>query len=107
LAPVLTISSLSTEYVQAPISATAAGVPVDPTSDQVQFAFMATSSPGVSDWHVGSWETIAPNTYLAQCLVGPGSGGIVLPAGATYQIWVKVTDNPEVPVRQVGLLKIT
>lgn len=107
MAPVITMSSLSTEYVQVPISATAAGVPVNPTSDQVQFAFMATGNPSPGDWHLGSWETIAPNTYIAQCLVGPGSGGVTLTAGTTYSIWVKVTDNPETPVRQVGLLKIT
>lgn len=107
MAPVITLSSLSTEYVQVPVSATAAGVPVNPTSDQVQFAFMPTGNPAGADWHLGSWETIAPDTYLAQILVGPGSGGIPLAAGTTYQIWVKVTDNPEQPVRQVGLLKIT
>lgn len=107
MAPVLTISSLSTEYVQVPVAATAAGVAINPTTDVVQFAFMATGSPGTTDWKLGSWQTIAPNTYLAQCLVGPGSGGVPLTAGTTYSIWIKVTDNPEVPVRQVGLLKIT
>lgn len=106
MAPVITISSLSTEYVQVPISATAAGTPVNPTSDQVQFAFLATGNPTTSDWVLGSWETIAPNTYIAQCLVGP-AGGVTLTAGTTYTIWIKVTDNPETPVRQVGLLKIT
>jgi hypothetical protein len=107
LAPVLTISSLSTEYVQVPVSATAAGVNVNPTSDSVQFAFMATGNPTPSDWHTGTWTTIAPTTYLAQILVGPDNGGVTLTAGTTYAIWVKVTDNPETPVRQVGLLKIT
>lgn len=107
MAPVVTISALSTEYVQVPVSATTAGVPINPTSDQVQFAFMATGNPTSGDWHLGSWQTIAPTTYVAQILVGPGSGGVPLTAGTTYSIWVKVTDNPETPVRQVGLLKIT
>jgi hypothetical protein len=107
LAPVLTISSLSTEYVQVPVSAVVSGGIVDPTSDPVQFAFMVTGNPSTGDWHTGSWTTIAPTTYIAQILVGPGNGGVVLTAGSTYAIWVKVTDNPEVPVRQVGLLKIT
>jgi hypothetical protein len=107
VAPVLTISSLSTEYVQVPVSATVNGVAINPTSDPVQFAFMAAGNPGLTDWHTGSWSTVAPTTYLAQCLVGPGNGGVPLLAGSTYAIWVKVTDSPEVPVRQVGLLKIT
>lgn len=107
MAPVVTLSSLSTEYVQAPVSATVDGVPVDPTSDRVQFAFMPTGTPDVSDWHDGSWSTLTPATYIAQILVGPGNGGVSLSAGSTYAIWVKVTDNPEAPVRQIGLLKVT
>lgn len=107
MAPVLTMSNLSTEYVQVPVSAVVSTGIVNPTSDQVQFAFVVSGDPAPGDWHSGSWETIPPGTYLAQCLVGPGTGGVPLSAGATYEIWVKITDNPEVPVRQVGLLKIT
>jgi hypothetical protein len=61
--------------------------------------------PTDTDWVNGSWDT-APGGYLAQCLVGPGSGGKVLALG-TYQIWLKIFDAPEIPVRQVGLLAIT
>jgi hypothetical protein len=42
--------------------------------------------------------------YIAQCLVGP-DGGVTLATG-TYTIWVKVTDNPQVPVEPVDLLQI-
>jgi hypothetical protein len=99
------MSSLSTEYLQVPVSIIASGTTVNPTSDVVQFAFMKAGKPGSSDWHIGSWDT-APGGYLAQCLVGPGAGGTVLALG-TYQIWLKIVDNPEVPVRPVGLLAIT
>lgn len=103
-------SSLSLQYVQAAVTATVGGNPLNPTSDTVQFAFMAGSaSPGPSDWKTGSWDGTAPrppgNSYMAQCLVGPG-GTIQLPVG-TYNIWIKVMDSPEVPVIQVGILQIT
>lgn len=100
----LNLSSLTTEYVQVPVSIIASGDPVDPTADQVQFAFMKSGKPALDDWTDGSWDD-APGGYLAQCLVGP-DGDVTLGLG-TYQIWLKVFDTPEIPVRQVGLLAIT
>ena len=103
----LTLSSLSTDYVQVPVSAAIDGANYNPTPDTVQLAFMAPgASPGTSDWHTGSWDTPSAGTYMAQVLIGPAAGGIVLTPG-TYTIWVKVTDNPEVPVRTPGFLVIT
>lgn len=101
----LNLSHLSTEYIQVPVSIIAAGTPVNPTTDVVQFAFITGRAPISGDWVVGSWDT-APGGYLAQCLVGPGGGVINLAVG-TYQIWLKIFDNPETPVRPVGLLVIT
>jgi hypothetical protein len=100
----LNLSSLSTEYVQVPVSIIASGEPIDPTGDTVQFAFMKSGKPTDPDWVNGTWDS-APGGYLAQCLVGP-AGDATLALG-TYQIWLKVVDTPEVPVRQVGLLAIT
>jgi hypothetical protein len=105
----LTVSALSTEYVQIRVSATVNGVSgYNPTADSVQMAFLASGNPTSGDWHTGLWETISSSggqIFLAQCLVGPGSGGVPLAAN-TYNVWLKVTDNPEVPVRNVGLLQI-
>lgn len=104
----LTMSTLDTRYVRAPVSIVVDGVPVNVTGDAVQFAFMAnppSAKPGVSDWHNGVWDTVAPVTYVAQCLVGPGAGGIVLASGV-YDVWVKVVDNPEIPTQNTGLLSI-
>lgn len=106
----ITQSALSCQYVQAAVSATVSGAPYNPTSDVVQFAFTrAPAAPGPSDWVAGSWDGATPrppgSTYAAQCLVGPG-GTITLAAG-TYTMWIKITDTPETPVINVGLLKIT
>ena len=104
-----TQSALSTEYVPVHVRATINGVSnADPTADTAQMAFLPVgTNPGVSDWHAASWTTIpaTPETiYIAQCLVGP-SGTVTLTAG-TYQVWVKITDSPEIPVDTTGLLQI-
>lgn len=105
----LTISSLSLEYVRVPVSARVSGNPVNPTSDTVAMAFMVgRTNPSVGDWKSASWDTDAtttPTTYRAQCLVGP-SGTVTLVPGV-YQVWIKVTDNPEVPIKLAGPLKVT
>lgn len=94
------ISSLSREYVRCPISATEAGVTVNPSVDTVVMAFtLDGAEPAAADWKAATWET-AGTTYYARCLVGPG-GTVVLPDGV-YTVWVKVTDNPEVPVLRAG-----
>lgn len=107
----LTISSLSLEYVKVLVEASKAGAVINPTGDVVQLAFPVQGvAPATGDWKTGSWETAAPpNTttteYWARCLVGP-SGAVALPAGR-YDIWVKITDSPEVPVQYAGVLIVT
>ena len=105
----VTQSVLSTQYVQVQVTARSASG-YDPTGDTVQFAFTPLTypqtQPGSGDWHAGSWATFPGPAYWAQCLAGPANGGISLAVG-TYQVWVKITDNPEVPVLQPFLLEIT
>ena len=106
----ITRSVLSREFVSVAITATAAGSPVNPTSDAVEFAFTAPATdPAPGDWKTGSWDGTEPrppgSAYIAHCLVGPG-GTVELPVGR-YTMWVRVTDNPEVPVIPFGLLHIT
>jgi len=97
-------STLSLQYVTAQITVQAG----NPTADTVQFAFTtAGADPQPSDWKTGSWATVTglpTGVYVAQCLVGP-SGAVQLTAG-TYQVWVKITDSPEIPVLQAGTLQI-
>jgi hypothetical protein len=104
------MSPASLQYVQASVNAAVNDVPYNPTADPVAFAFLA---PGASvfgaQWWTGSWaSTQSANggtSYTAQCLVGPG--GTVQLATGTYQVWVRITDNPEVPVLPAYLLTIT
>lgn len=101
--PLVNQSVLSTAYIQIPVSVSAAGAPFDPTLDTVSWAFTTpTGSPTV--WYTGSWDTDPAGTPLAQVLVGP-SGTVTLARG-TYTAWVKITDNPEIPVAAVGTVQI-
>lgn len=98
------LSVLSLEYVRVPVSATESGAAVNPTSDAVTMAFPPLGTrPATGDWKTAEWE-IAGSTYSARCLVGPG-GTVTLPTGQ-YDVWVKVTDNPEVPAMPAGQLTV-
>jgi hypothetical protein len=101
----IVISSLSTVYVQVPVAAVVNGQPYNPTGDTVQMAFPA-GSANPATWYSAAW-TAGPGTgsYLAQCLVGPGSGGVDLATG-TYGIWVQITATPEIPVIDCGVLVV-
>lgn len=102
------ISHLSTEFVQVEVRGEKNGEEYDPTADPVWMAFVAPGTqPAAADWKGGQWETETAGplaTYLASCLVGPS--GIVMLPQATYAIFVKFTDNPEVPVIAAGVLEV-
>lgn len=105
----VTRSTLDTEYLPYPVNAILGGVPYNPTADAVAFAFMpqpANNNPGSGDWHTGTWATTGSNTYTAQILVGPANNGTPLAVGI-YNVWIKITDNPEVPIIQIDTLTIT
>lgn len=93
------MSGLSTEYVKVPVTAD-----VDPTSDVVMMALtLAAGGVSLGDFTTASWET-TDGVHYARLLVGP-AGGLALPNGS-YKIWVKITDNPEIPVKPAGHLTI-
>lgn len=102
------ISTASTEYVLARVTARVSGGFANPTTNTVQMAFLATQLAPISgDWKSASWETDAvsePDTYYARCLVGP-AGTVTLAAG-DYEVWVKITDSPENPVLRCGQLRV-
>lgn len=103
-----TISSLSSEYVLVPVTFTVSGSITDPTGDAVSMAFLPPGTdPAGGDWVAGSWESDTTITghpvRYARCLVGPS--GKVLSKGS-YTCWVRISDSPEVPVKQAGLLQV-
>lgn len=106
----LTQPASSTEPVQLQVAATINGVAYNPTTDAVAIAFILDGqpepSPSSSAWQVATWETDPGPSYWASILVGPLNGGVNLAVG-TYVAYVKVTDNPAVPIRPGAFLRIT
>lgn len=103
------LSAISLEYVQVPVLANLGTGPYNPTGDAVQMAFVhPRATPGFSDWLAAVWKTDTTGTlpkYYSCCLVGPG-GTITLTPGQ-YDVWVKITDSPEVPAIFAGQVQIT
>lgn len=99
----ITLSRQSTEFVRFLVKARLEGQKYDPTVDTVQFSFPAKGAQPTS-WVNGQWET-AGRDHFAMALVGP-AGVATLTAG-DYDIYVKITDAPEVPVRHLDILRIT
>jgi len=102
-------SVLSTNYLQVLIT-TKAPAGYNPTGDPVAMAFTPLTypltSPTAAYWVTGQWVTFPGPAYWCEALVGPANGGTALTLG-TYQVWVKISDSPEVPVLQPCLLEIT
>jgi hypothetical protein len=105
-------SDLSTEFIKVKVTATVNGnAAYNPTVDVVYFAFVAREAePQNSDWVVGRWETetlVTPNgtvhIYRALGLIGPTAKVL---ARGVYDVYVKIVDNPEIPVRYVGILEV-
>lgn len=103
----LSLPSITLEYVRIPVTASSQGLFVNPTTNTVQMAFIVGSSaPQSGDWKTATWDQTAQptTTYVAQCLVGPG-GTITLAVGQ-YQVWLKLIDLPEIIERPAGVLNI-
>lgn len=99
----LSISSLTKEFLKTQVTHTVNGTTVDPTTKPVEWAFVTSGNPTDTDWVTGDWET-TPDGYYARIIVGPGSTKVL--AVGTYTAWIRITDNPEVPVRIVGKVSV-
>lgn len=103
------VASSSLEYVKVPVRAVESGLTIDPTEATVTMAFVAIGTePASGDFKTASWETTegTPDKYAAKCLVGPS--GAATPTEGTYEIWVRIQDNPEdVRRKAAGYLKVT
>lgn len=99
----VTISTLATEYVKAPVAAKISGVAVDISGDTVTVAWARPGDPP-GTFSAASWETDAttvPTTYLARRLVTAGD----LAVGA-WVMWVKVVHAPETIVIPAGVFTV-
>lgn len=99
----LSMLAASTEYVTATITADH-----DITGDTIQVA-LPTSGQAPATWYNATVLGVVPGsgswTATYRLLVGPAAGDVALDAGS-YDWYVKLTDSPEVPVRNVGKITI-
>jgi len=102
----VTLSRLTREFVHWPITTTN-----DLTGATAEVAFLANPSdlPDESDWE-GAELVEAAAGWLVRALVGPGHVDSIdlTPAGGSqdYQTWVRVSDEPERPVRRPGVVTV-
>jgi len=89
------ISTLTTEYLFWVITS-----PDNLVGNTCEVAFVEGSeTPSAGDWNNAD---VVEKTegQAARILVGPEGGELILSPGQ-YNVWIKITDNPEVPVRRV------
>lgn len=103
-----TISSLSRETLRVQVAATQDGKLVDPTTGDVEFAFVSSGNP--DSWNTGEFcSDVDQEKFFAEIIVGqtedPTPSGIDLAVG-THTVWVRVTLDSEVVVKNVGKLKV-
>lgn len=103
----LRINSQSLEYVKVPVFAKKAGVAYDPSTDVVEMTFVQSETlPANPTWYDATWE---PRTggQSARCLVGPAPGVVQLTADHDpWYVFIKISDNPEVPVIEAGPIEV-
>lgn len=94
----LTMSRLSREYVFLDVT-----TPNDLSMATAEVAFISTPEgiPVVSDWEAAD---LIDNRI--RILVGPGHIDAIELNPGDYQVWAKIIDSPEMPVRRVGVLVI-
>lgn len=112
-------SVLSLEYFLIPVDVVVPEVAnPDVTADEVQFNFVVGGLPTANrsqpsdepnlpqstGWVAGTWVTTATGGVYAGINVGP-EGDVTLPRGK-FAAWIRVVDNPTVPVAPVDVLTV-
>jgi hypothetical protein len=100
---IVTVPASTLEYLPIWVRMKQNGAWLDPTSDPVETALTAQGvDPVGGDWVAGDWTTDSSCTphrfYARRTLNGVAAG--------SYDVWCRITDDPEVPVRRCGTLKV-
>lgn len=90
-----TLFAESVEYLRAPWSAS---VPLDTQPVQVAFLPTGTKLDGTETWLDAEWDGVVGNTRSWRILIGPGTTAAL--ASGVYDVYSKVTDITEHPIRQ-------
>ena len=91
------IPAISVEYLKVPITG-----PADLTDLDIELAVVADGqTPESGDWTTGVWSDDGRH---AMVLIG--AGDLTLTPG-TYDVYVRITSTPEIPVLLSGSIHIT
>ena len=106
------MSHLSTVDYLVPVNATQGGTAYNPSADIIQFAFMPTPTqvPGSGDWVTGGWDANPASIlypYNAKILVGAGASGKAVLGIGDYEVYLEITDSPQIPVQVVGQIQVS
>lgn len=103
----LKLSILTDEFIRVLVEAREGSVAVNPTALPVSFAFKTSGTPvDPTDFTAGTWETDGA-AYFARIRVGGvGTGATKELAVGRYQVWLKIADATEQPIRPVGTLEM-
>lgn len=95
----------SKEYERFPVTVRKNGVAFDPTDPAlpVHMAFLPKGTDPTDEWVTGDWEPEG-SKHFARTLIGPGTATELVKG--TYIVWLRITDNPEIPAWQVATLKV-
>ncbi|MGH3095114.1 MAG: hypothetical protein ACRDMV_03840 [Streptosporangiales bacterium] len=103
MATVTTIPAISIEYLHVPVNAS---VTLDEQTVEITALTGQGTVPDASTtWTTAEWTGDAGESRTARILIGPDAD-LELAAGS-YTVWCRVHDDPEVPVRAAGPLKLT
>jgi hypothetical protein len=96
----LRIPVSSTEYLKVSVTAD-----VTLSAQTVDIAVIpARGRPTAPDWKPAAWTGSPGTTRTAMLLIGPGTSNVV--ALGEYDVWVRATDNPEIPTDPAGRLTV-
>lgn len=99
-------SIFATSLEEVPVAVTVP-IGINPTGTPPQMAFLVAPppvQPTAGQYINGTWQA-SVQPFIALCLVGPG--GAVQLAQGQYNVWLKITATPEVPVKWCGILQVT
>lgn len=99
----------STEYITINVSVQFPGLGISsPIADAVYIAVLTdpTAYPQSGDWNQAVWLTES-SPFMAGLLEGPGAQAVIDLAVGTYYVWLKLVDDPEVPIIRAGTLNIS
>lgn len=98
-----TVPAVSTEYLHGPVTAS---VVLDTQPVEVAIEPKTKSSPDADTvWHTAEWVGDPGTTRTWRLLIGQQST-IPLVGGQQYNVWVRIVDAPEQPVRKHDVLTI-